>query len=369
VDKARCQAAKDYIKEKNETRKQTNKDAGEQLIELKKQLEERKKNKFWKTVYPINNYDFDYAQVIKNKYNPYSLGITNTVVMPKAVDNMVKLNSYSDALLETPFPNEKLTPGFSDVSIDQQYGPEIIKIKNEYSQMPLPYPDFNKDYPPEKFPTTGANSSSYFIRTSGYCPSKITTKEECLKAGLEWVDSNQGIPKEFNDVLDKLSSSVSAIPENLKNIIPESKNPKVSEIINKATSSVSSQISKIREKANNAELVEAGVQDVKKFKGACFKPRFAFINNVPKGFLTFRGLGPSSVRDVMSLSPDKIMTILNGQSVDGTGIVPCPSYEKFIDFKPILSENIPKSNNQSIYFLILSILTIFIIFLLLKIRK
>jgi len=327
VDPARCDAAKLYVKEKESYRSENNREAWETLEEMKKTLNDRKEKKVWKDIYPLNNYDFNYAQVIKNELNPYTLGITNTIVMPRVVDNIGELRHYNDALLEKPFPSENTVAGTSDVTTDKQYQNEIVKIKGEYNNLPLPYNDFLKDYPEEKYPTRGLNSTSYFIKTSGFCPSKITTKEECEKAGLNWVESNPGIPPEYNEVLDKLTSGVSeltgGITSKIKEYVPSVVSDQISGVIQNVGSAVVSDIKEAKEKASTSELKSAGVEDPNKMTGVCLKPKFAYINNEAKGILQFRGLAPSSVKDIMSLSPDKLMSILSGQTVEGTGIIPC----------------------------------------------
>ena len=58
-------------------------------------------------------------------------------------------------------------------------------------------------------------------------------------------------------------------------------------------------------------------------KGACYKPRYTYINNVSRGIFGNKGLQPSMFNDLMSITPDKLFQILAGNSVEGGGILPC----------------------------------------------
>jgi len=58
-------------------------------------------------------------------------------------------------------------------------------------------------------------------------------------------------------------------------------------------------------------------------KGACFKPRFSYIDNSAKGFFGSDGMAPSMFNDILSITPEKLSSILSGYSVEGSGLLPC----------------------------------------------
>jgi hypothetical protein len=152
----------------------------------------------------------------------------------------------------------------------------------------------------------GLSANSYFIKASGNCPTNIKTQKECEEKGLLWIEPPKYLPVEFEVIQNKFISGLQNIP------------------------------------GLGSKFAPSKPED--KPQGACFKPRFAYMNNVPKGFLNFRGLGPSSINDVLSIAPDKLLSVLSGKTVDGTGVLPCPIGPDSPDSKETFQNNPPKKS-------------------------
>ena len=265
----RCKATNEYNKEKHKFEMDMVNQATQNKQPIEQTFKNRVKNEEWKNIYPINNHDFDYKVYTQNKYNPFTLGITNEPSMKGLIDGSLNLSNYVDAILENPTPDSSTIAGVQDVNnADPTVYSHLKKIKDAYSNMPLPYPDFKKDYPESKYPTEGQASSSYFIK-SGHCKTKLD-KATCQKKKFKWVDN----PLDLNPQLDKFFS-------------------------------------------------KTGNKPVKKLSGTCYKPKFIYINNIPKGKQNFKGMAPSLINDVMNISPEKLIPILSGYQVDGGGSIPC----------------------------------------------
>ena len=278
----RCKAALDYSREENKFKVERINDATKQRQLIDQTYKNRVDSKEWKNVYPLNNHDFDYNEYVLNKYTPYKLGITNEPSMKGLIDGTLNLSNYVDVMLEDPTPNSNTKAGVDDIN---NSNPMIYKhfkgIKDKYSQMPLPYPEFKKDYPESKYPTRGKASSSYFIKT-GTCKSKIDNAKVCQEKGFTWMANKLDLSKNTTQFFKTISRSKTKQPK---------KNP----------------------------------------DGICYKPKFIYINNIPKGNQNLQGMAPALINDVMNISPDKLFPILSGQQVDGGGVIPCK--EGFVDYR------------------------------------
>ncbi len=273
----RCPAADDYRNKLNEFTKNAYQTSINDTVKTYKPLyESRVNNLDNKLIYPLVNYDFDYKTAAKLKYNPYTLNITNKPTIGNLLDAPVKYSQYATALLKDKFPSNDMYAGVSDI-IKEDTERVNLSNKTQLLSSELPYPTFRKDYPECNYPTTGENSSSYFIRT-GSCPTRIRTKQKCIDRGYSWIPNT-------NDTSD-LNDHV---------------------------------------KTKNKDYDEStGIKySTPSDNGSCFKPRFSYIDNSSKGFLNNNGMIPSLLNDINSLSPDKIMSVLAGQTVEGSGQLPC----------------------------------------------
>jgi hypothetical protein len=245
-------------------------------------LKIRQETQEWKNIYPIVNHDFNYDQYAKSIYNPFSLGITNDTETDSMFDGGTRLLNYVGAIVNNPMPMDGTIAGISDIDPEDT---QLRQIKNQYKQMPLPYPSFRKDYPESKFQTTGIGSSSYFLKVDDTCPSKITSEEDCIKQGFKWIKTPPS-----------MTPDISGFYQPTKTTIPPKSN-----------------------------VVE------EKSEGTCWKPRFLYLDNSAKGIGIMRGLIPSIMNDVSQLAPENIMSVLAGYTGSQGGILPCP--EGFIDYK------------------------------------
>lgn len=261
-------------------------------------LKNRIKKKEWENIYPINNHDFNYKEYTLNKYNPYTLGISNNTSIANLVNSSMKLNKYNQAILYNPTPNMNSVSGVSDVNnSDPNVQNELEKIKQQYTNMPLPYPTFKEDYPENIYPTKGEYASSYFLKV-GQCKTK-DNQQNCIKKNLKWVPNKpnlQNIQSFFN--LSKTKNNIKSLPKKINN-------------------------------------------------GNCYKPRFIYLNNKSKGSGILKGLTPSLFDDIMNITPERLMAIISGYSVGGGGLLPCK--EGYVDY------NLPQYNitKYIIYFILL----------------
>lgn len=245
-------------------------------------LKTRQETQEWKNIYPIVNHDFNYDQYTKSIYNPFSLGITNDTETDSMFDGGTRLLNYVGAIVNNPMPMNGTIAGLSDIDPEDT---QLRDIKNQYKQMPLPYPSFLKDYPESKFQTTGISASSYFLKVDDTCPSKINSEEDCIKKGFKWVKTPPSMTPEISGFYQ--SAKTTTPP---KSIVQEEKS-----------------------------------------EGTCWKPRFLYLDNSAKGIGIMRGLIPSIINDVTQLAPENIMSVLAGYTGSQGGILPCP--EGFIDYK------------------------------------
>ena len=228
-------------------------------------------------VYPIANYKLDYSEYVKKNYAPENIGISKD--WRALFSNGVKLGQYNELLLENGIPNN---------SFNNNPNKEYWSIQeNKSINQPLPYPSFKKDYPEKNYPLNGKGSGSYFIE-AGKCKTNIMNKDLCLKKSYKWIDANNKIPKE------------------LQKYYPKSKNP-------------------IPEHIKTEKEKKEYIKKDPPPKGACFKPRYVYINNQPRGPVNgMKGLVPTIISDIKDLSPDKIFALFKGQSITGSGgLLPC----------------------------------------------
>lgn len=301
-----CKSEAKYIKAKHKFTKKQIKDGLVQYKKEAKLFSNRMDNKEWKKIYPINNHDYNYENIIRNNYNPFTLGITNNPTVDSLIDGTKNLTNLMDVMLENPLPDKNSRSGDTDIIDAPIIKDKIKKIKDNYRKIPLPYPSFKRDYPESKYPTTGQHSSSYFIKT-GVCKTNINNKSKCKNGGYRWVKNKMNLNKS-----GKFFSKVT------------------------------------RKKSQQAK---------KRIDGQCYKPRFSYINNISKGFQNFKGLGPAFYNDVMNMTPEKLGAIMSGYTVGGSGMIPCP--EGFHNYHKQIN-----NNTTSLSFIVSAIsISIIILFL------
>ena len=82
----------------------------------------------------------------------------------------------------------------------------------------------------------------------------------------------------------------------------------------------------------------------------CFQPRYAYLDNTPgldlspiPGIISLKmkGYFPSLANDFLSLSPEKVMSAMNGNDIKGhMSVQDCPKFETFV------SKTLERQNEQ-----------------------
>jgi hypothetical protein len=281
----RCQAAKEYRQQVRDFVKSAIEEEEKSIPAEQDLMKSRIEQKEYKNVYPLVNYDFDYKTSVKKELNPFQLGITNEPTFGNLVDGTVKLKNYIDYMVTNPYPNNNTIAGISDIVTENKNKVAIVKQK-QLEDDKLPYKLFKKDFPECLYPTKGKHASSYFVR-AGTCPTKINNKDICFNKGYQWVPETP--PRsDFKNYVKTEN------PDNNKNI-PAPDTP---------------------------------LPPPEPEKGSCFKPRFVYIDNSPKGVFGLDGAIPTMLNEINSVNPGKIANIMAGYNIGGSGITPC-SIEEF----------------------------------------
>jgi hypothetical protein len=279
----RCQKAREYVEKMKQFIKRAREEDKDSIPRDKELLEERIANEEHKNVYPLLNHDFNYTNMIKKQYTPYALDITNRPTMSGMMDGITNNIKYVRALLNDPLPNETSVAGKTDAVIETPERRDIIE-RTRAEDNKLPYPSFRKDYPECLYPTTGKHASSYFVKV-GQCPTSIKTKAVCTGRGYTWSEIPNP-PPEATDFMEPKSAQ---------------------EADGKTTS-----------RAADVPPPPRPPPD-----GTCFKPKFIYVNNRAKGFAQMDGIVVSGLGDLREIAPDRLYSIMSGQSIDGAGILPC----------------------------------------------
>jgi hypothetical protein len=276
-------AAKEYVQKLNKFVDDAVKEENNTIKNDLDLLETRKKNEENKNIYPLVNYDFDYKTAIKKEYNPFKIGITNNPSFSAFVDGTFKLSKYSKGLITDEFPNNNTVAGVTDTVMENKNRKYIVDSTRLLDGR-LPYPSFRKDYPECTYPTTGRHSSSYFVNV-GKCPTRIVDKDTCINRGYSWIPEKDA-------------------PSEMKGYVKE----------NDTRGTVNTEGAGIKPKPIPPQ-------------GKCYKPRFLYVDNSPKGIFGNDGAVPSMLGEISSIMPDKLNDIMSGYAISGSGIVPCSTEE------------------------------------------
>ena len=83
-------------------------------------------------VFPWNNHDFDYKQVVNNKYSPKKLGITSYPCIDATIHDSIQTAKYGDMLLTQPIPDSRTIAGHTDVDRANRTS---LYYKSKYSKL------------------------------------------------------------------------------------------------------------------------------------------------------------------------------------------------------------------------------------------
>lgn len=321
VNPERCPASKLYRKELQDFVVKTIQESENESKQQYETVYQTRLNDLQKNIYPLVNYEFDYKTAMRKMYNPYNLGITNKPTMSTLIDAPRKLKPYIDILAKDKFPNANTIAGVTDVINEDLTKKQMIDEYNKMD-MTLPYPSFRKDYPECRYPTTGENSSSYFVKT-GVCKTKITDEPTCKEKGYSWSISGSA-PKDFSNYVKKNNDL---------------------------------------DKSNTTQNKQSSNNTNKSGTGVCYKPRYSYIDNSSRGFFNNNGMVPSLMNDMLSISPDKLFHVLSGYTVNGSGLLPCTEEFKSGSSRSYKKKKYSKLSSKHISFYLIAIIIFFIIVL------
>ena len=248
-------------------------------------------------VYPWNNHDFDYSEIVKQEYNPAKLGINDDGCIFQVFKNVKNLQQYPDLILTKPLLTDLTSPGVSDVDPSRA---NLKVIKDKYNSIGPPYKNFYKDYPDYKSKLKGLKSSSYFLQ-SGWCPvQKYKTVDSC---------QNNDNYKWF---------SKSKLPKNIEKYLP---------------------------------ITDSNPND-----GSCYKPRYAFIDNSPPTDTDiYKGDLVSIAKELVELNPLSLVSILT------SGNSPLGSYQELDCIEEFTDKITDNNTSYGYVFLVIILILIVIL--------
>jgi len=126
-------------------------------------------------IYPLNNYEFEYAEYVEQNMNPEKLGMSGDGDVDVLRNDLLSVGKYVGYMINDPIP-ETTSTAYDGINKN-----DPIAVARYYcnEKQGKPYKRFDLDYPPHLYKTTGKYSSSYFIQ-NGFCPvSSATTEAEC----------------------------------------------------------------------------------------------------------------------------------------------------------------------------------------------
>jgi hypothetical protein len=240
-------------------------------------------------IYPINNYDFDYKTAAINKYNAFNNKFSNAPTMSNIITYPAYLGEYVGRIMGDKLPSHDMVAGIDDIITNDK---TLLKIKSDYNKIKPPYPSFRNDYPKDTYKITGVNSSSYFIK-NGKCKTPYITEDKCKEMGFEWFPPSTGKSKDTAKFLTVDKKTVKDPTINKK--MPTNKIPKPP-------------------------------------IGKCYKPRYMYMDNESRGLFKKHGLLVSTVKDFMDVTPEKLLEVMSGNTIDGSGMLPCPANQNYPDW-------------------------------------
>ncbi len=143
------------------------------------------------TIYPWQNYEWDYGNFVDNNYSAAATGSTKRGSWSALFKNTKIFLKFFKAMIFSPNPNKRSVAGGMNKHSDfpiygcQGNNANNCRVWNSVKMSNLqrkPYKDkfFNKR-------TRGENSSSYYAKV-GVCPRKdLKTSRTCIKKGHTWI--------------------------------------------------------------------------------------------------------------------------------------------------------------------------------------
>lgn len=232
----------------------------------------------YKNVYPWRNYDWNYSNFIDNNYSTLSTGATKEGSLSAMSKNFVAFRKIVGAFLEDANPNEKSVAGG--------------KTKND-------------DYPYYEC-TDGIRDLNGQLLNTPVSTRKCRITQEIKYGTPEQAPTVDDFLKGEDKIKGERASSYYVKVGNCPR--PDIKNQNVCET-----------------KGYMWTPMEDG--------GTCSQPRYAYINNTPGytiGGKAWKGLVPSIAKDFLSLTPDKLISVANGENIEGVyELQQCPIVEGY----------------------------------------
>jgi hypothetical protein len=143
------------------------------------------------SIYPWQNYEWDYGNFVDNNYSAKATGSTKNGSIRGLLRNTRIFFKLFNAMIFGANPNKRSRAGgtnkYSDFPI---YGCQGNNRKNCYVWNRVKMSNLQRKPYNSKFfnkKTTGENSSSYFVRV-GVCPRKdIKSSRKCINLGHKWI--------------------------------------------------------------------------------------------------------------------------------------------------------------------------------------
>lgn len=237
-----------------------------------------------KNIYPWKNYDWDYSKFIDNNYSPLETGANSRGKISQLFKNIEALIKLGKGYISDPNPNKSSIAGGTDKNSDADYW-------------------------------------------------------RCTKGVI--MDGN-GNPQPISSKEKKRCNNIHKVKYRTPNPVPyEDKFFRENSTTGKHSSSYFVKIGDCyRPDLDEQKCIKKGYKWMSS-GDACYQPRYAYINNKPgyeMSLYNFEGLVPSLAKDFMSLSPDKVITAMQGKNISDLFILQkCPQISK---------NNIEKFKNQ-----------------------
>ncbi len=273
------------------------------------------------SVYPWNNHDFNYTQIINRDYPPPKQGISDEPCPDPFVNDCFSLVNYPTDLMMKAIPGSGEVAGKTDVDPKNT---DLQTIKNTYQSWSEPYPNFSLEFPDyvNKL-KQGKYASSYFLKT-GTCPVKsITDKAECERRGFKWVVNPLTLLEGSADFFKGFSLS--------------------------------------GKQGDSDKKGDSGSKSGST-PGNCFQPRYSFIDNSAGGpFGALDGLAPTVGKEVLELNPIEMYNIATTGTSSSGDFKQLPCREAF-QGSQVKVMKLRSTSNLYVYLIIMVGLVLLLIF-------
>lgn len=334
-------------------------------------------------IYPYANYEWDYGTYVDNNYSAQATGAKVGKSFKQLGKNLNGLLKTSFALVSDPNPGKKSVPGprLQENFVVNNFDPNeetltdnvddfflvegFKKKKNKKNKKKNKKKDKKKDKDKDKKkdkpdpPQPAKGEQGFFDIQPTTDIKKPPKKKKLKKTDLPRFNYTDGV-RTTTQVRNRWAQQESELKPELGSKLKKAlKNTKNLTGVNS-----SSYLLKVGECQRKFSEQDCNKKGFKYVNGRCYSPRYALIDNTP-GFpgisgtskSGLSGLIPSMAKDLLSFTPDKLLGIFQGQSVDGVFVIDdCP--EGFENYESKLSIFTEKDNQLLIGMSTLGIITL-----------